>query len=338
VTPLVSICIPTYNAEKYIIETLISIAKQTYKNIEIIIGDNASSDNTEQLVKSFIKEHDLQILYYKNTENLGYSGNCNKLIGLANGEFIAIYHSDDIYVSTIVEEQVNILVDNTNISGCFTLHSVIDSNSVESKRWFDKLKHKKCVDVTFYDYNKYIDMIINHSQNPFFCPSSMVRKEAYNSVGGYNPEINFIEDQDMWFRLLENNQLAIINKKLVKYRIHEQQGSAIYSDITRETVSPMIEHIAKHLLTKFGIAEYDDKYKIKIDRLLAIDDIRFAFLLLQQNNKLVNFTEYKKFIVNSKGKYVLGLSDRHFLRFSIFQWMPVWFTFFCLNIMNKVKR
>ncbi|MEI8672067.1 glycosyltransferase family 2 protein [Vibrio sp. SA48] len=134
--PLVTICIPTYNAASYIKETLSSIRKQTYSNIEIIIGDNASNDNTEQIVRAYIDAHKLGISYYKNDENLGYSGNCNKLINMANGEFVAIYHSDDVYNPNIVKEQVELLVGNEDLAGCFTRFNKIASNGVEQKNNF----------------------------------------------------------------------------------------------------------------------------------------------------------------------------------------------------------
>ena len=336
--PLVSICIPTYNAEKYINETLNSILKQSYDNIEIIIGDNASNDNTEQLVQEFNNTHNLDISYYKNLENLGYSGNCNKLIGLANGEFVAIYHSDDVYNPDIIKEQVALLVEDKALAGCFTGFTFIDSNSVDKKIWLTQPSNKKLTDVTIYNYDVYINKLINKYQNPLFCPSSMIRKKAYDLVGGYNENIKFVEDQDMWIRLLEHYNLAVINREMVQYRIHAQQGSAIYNDITREKVSPMIKHISEHLLIKHGKSEYYAKYKSKIDRLLAVDDIRLAFHLLKQSRGLTGLNKYKQFILNSKMKYRFKVSEYDFLRFSIFQWLPIRITYFLLNMINKVRN
>ncbi|MEI8672066.1 hypothetical protein P4S52_08995 [Vibrio sp. SA48] len=163
----------------------------------------------------------------------------------------------------------------------------------------------------------------------------MIRKEAYVSVGGYNENISFIEDQDMWTRLLEHHQLAVINHEMVKYRIHEQQGSAIYTDIKRKEISPMIRHISEHLLLKHGESEYARKYKAKIDRLLAIDDIRFAYHLLRKNEKFANYSGYKRFIERSKLKYSFKISEYGFLRFSIFQWFPIRLTYISLKALNK---
>lgn len=336
--PLVSICIPTYNAAFYIEETLRSITKQTYSNIEIIIGDNASEDNTEQLIHKFKETCDSNISYYKNPENLGYSGNCNKMINLSNGEFIAIYHSDDIYDPSIVAQQVEILLNNKDIAGCFTSFSMIDEKGLAHKKYPVRLPNWQSKNETIYNYDKLINKLIDHYKNPFFCPSSMIRKEAYLSIGGYNEKLKYIEDQDMWLRLLESNCLAIINKKLVQYRIHDKQGSSVYRDTTRKIENPMIEHLRNHLLTKHGCSEYSAKYKVKIDRLLAIEDIRFAFLRLKINASLTNYSEYKGFIDKSKSKYLFKFSEVSFLRYSIFQWLPSKLTYLLLNLRRKIIK
>ncbi|WP_261928229.1 glycosyltransferase family 2 protein, partial [Vibrio aestuarianus] len=117
--PLVTIIIPTYNAANFIRESLLSIVNQTWENIEIIIGDNASTDDTESRIEDIIKEHK-HIVYIKNKENVGYSKNCNDLMKMSKGKYISIFHSDDIYSPFIVEEQVKYMEEHPRILGCFT--------------------------------------------------------------------------------------------------------------------------------------------------------------------------------------------------------------------------
>jgi len=90
--PLVSICIPTYNAKKTVVQTVQSILNQTYKNLEIIIVDNASTDNTLDLLQKF---KDPRIKIYKNIKNIGAEKNFSRCIELAKGKYIAIFHADD---------------------------------------------------------------------------------------------------------------------------------------------------------------------------------------------------------------------------------------------------
>ena len=333
--PLVSVCVPTYNAEKYIEETLRSIINQTYENIEIIIGDNASDDNTEIIVNRVIRSTDRRVMYYKNEENLGYSGNCNKLISAASGELIAIYHSDDIYELDIVERQVELLESNKSIAGCFTMFSMIDSHGNEKTNRSYKIAKSESSAFTQYNYNEFIYMLFNHFCNPFFCPSSMVRKRNYLDVGGFDEQVTITEDQDMWLRLLNKNDLAIINEKMVRYRIHSEQGSVIYSDTSRKDVSPMVSHLSSHLQKKFGEDEYSKMYQTKIDRLGAIDDLRLAFSSIKNNEGLSAFSG---FITKSKRKYILKLSDYTFILYFVIQRFPSLVTFIMLRLMLKVMK
>src|SRR5258707_14578068 len=92
--PLVSICISAYNVERYLRDTLDSVLNQTYRNIEVILLDNGSIDGTYDVARSFSDER-LRLLRIES--NIGGYQGMNKVIRLARGELIAVYHSDDIY-------------------------------------------------------------------------------------------------------------------------------------------------------------------------------------------------------------------------------------------------
>jgi len=124
---LVSICIPTYNSEKYIERTLKSIINQTYQNIEIIVSDNASTDDTYNIVSRLSKQEN-RLKLYRNDCNLGFCANINKAVQIASSNIIAIFHSDDIYHETIVEKELLILESNINIKGVFSKHANYISN------------------------------------------------------------------------------------------------------------------------------------------------------------------------------------------------------------------
>ena len=99
-----SVLIPTYNTEKIIGTTIRSILNQTFRDFELIIGDNASTDNTEKVVKRF---KDKRIKYFKNKKNLGYPGNLEACRKHATGEFIYLMGSDDILASSALEKTLN---------------------------------------------------------------------------------------------------------------------------------------------------------------------------------------------------------------------------------------
>ena len=274
---LVSICIPTYNSEKYLEQTLNSILKQTYNNIEIIIGDNASTDNTHEVIKKF-KELDPRIKYYINDYNLGYSKNCNKLISVSNGEFIAIYHSDDIYNLKIVEKQVDILNNNLDLLGVFCSFETINDlgDSIKTK-YFPNYTNQYLIKINF---DNYINNILTKGASFFCCPTSMIRKEVYATLNGYDENLKYIEDQDMWARILLSGNLAIINESLIKYRIHDYQGSSIYKIRSIEKRSIPLDHIIHFL----EIRALSNKYKELIFKAEAADDIKLAKVAAKTKN------------------------------------------------------
>ena len=116
----VSICIPVYNGGKYIAETLQSLIAQTYSNIEIIVSDNASTDNTGDIVRSFCAQ-DARIKYYRNDSNIGYCSNIQKVVNTALSDTIAIYHADDIYEPQIIEQEFSVLKNHPEIDGVFSV-------------------------------------------------------------------------------------------------------------------------------------------------------------------------------------------------------------------------
>lgn len=117
VNKLVSILIVTYNAEKFIKTTLKSCLEQTYKNIEVLILDNNSSDNTIKIIKAF---SDTRIKLFIGQENIGPYRGLNFLIDRASGQYIAIQDHDDVWFPEKLEKQISFLDNNTNFLACGT--------------------------------------------------------------------------------------------------------------------------------------------------------------------------------------------------------------------------
>lgn len=261
----VSICIPVYNGERFLEKTIRSIINQTYKNIEIIISDNASTDCTIDIIKILMKE-DSRIQLNINKENLGFSGNLNKLIELANSEYLAIYHADDVYEETIVESQVKYLLINNELAGCFTLAKAIDENDELLKSVFflrvENTKNNKIVDL-----DEYISNIFKYGGSTFVCPTAMIKKSIYKEIGNYNEKLKYIEDQDMYIRILEKYRMGIVARELVNYRIHKAQGSSYYRRSIRNELDPQVVHIDNYLKNnEFLKNKFQDELNIFIAR------------------------------------------------------------------------
>ena len=122
-SPLVCICVPTYNVESTVSETILSILAQTYTNIVIHISDNASTDNTLSIIEAL---NDPRIIIHRNETNVGGEGNFTRCIQLATGKYTAIFHADDVYSQDMVAKQVAYLELNADIGGVFTAANTID--------------------------------------------------------------------------------------------------------------------------------------------------------------------------------------------------------------------
>lgn len=123
---LVSIIMPTYNCANFIDKSIESVINQTYKNWELIIIDDCSTDNTEEIVKKYIKE-DSRIIYHKLPTNSGAAVARNHGIAMAKGSYIAFLDSDDLWAKDKLEKQLKFMKDN-GYAFTFTSYAQIDEN------------------------------------------------------------------------------------------------------------------------------------------------------------------------------------------------------------------
>ncbi|MFV7234931.1 glycosyltransferase [Flavobacterium sp. ZB4R12] len=273
--PLVSICIPTYNSEKYIDKMLSTVINQTYKNIEVIISDNFSTDNTFQLLQAYNGRLNWKIK--QNTENIGALNNMSRLIELANGKYVALYHADDMYEPEIVEKSVTVLENASNISMVSTMGNSIDDNdNVLSTFILPKnFEKKKSLPFTLV----FSEIL---SQRPFFLitPSIMTRSKYYKDNSKFNSKYKSSADYGMWFEILQRGDLYIVNERLINYRTHNQQGTFL--------------EIKENYKISDCISLYEDY--AKKNKELYWDSFKYSYfkLMLIQAIKLNNIGKFRR--------------------------------------------
>lgn len=205
---LVSVIMPAYNCEKYIEEAINSVLFQTYSNLELIVIDDGSKDNTVKIIERLIKK-DSRVKFYKNEKNLGVSATRNKGISLANGDWIAFLDSDDIWEKTKVKKQIKYASD-INAEFVFTGVSYIDENGKAYKGTFEvpnKVTYKKLM-----------------RQNVITCSSVFIKKIFFNTIKMEKDEMH--EDYAVWLRVLKTGTCAYgINEPLLIYRISPNSKS-----------------------------------------------------------------------------------------------------------------
>jgi len=187
-TPLVSVILPTYNRAKYITKAIESVWRQSYKNLELIIINDASTDATGKLVGRFAK-YNPKIIILRNEINLGIVASLNKGIKAAQGKYIARLDDDDVWCDDKkIEKQVDFLEKNQEY--CLVGGGVIkiDKNDKEIVRY---LLPKE---------DEYIrkTILVN---NVFAHTTVLFRKDTFLKVGGYDGEFAFIEDWDLWLKM-----------------------------------------------------------------------------------------------------------------------------------------
>lgn len=229
--PLVSVVIPTYNNARYIGRTIDSIITQTYKNIEIIIYDNASTDNTKDIVASYKDE---RIKYYRNGKTVCALANWNICVKKASADFVAIYHSDDIYEPTIVEKELEFLLNNQETGAVFCLDRLIDEND---KNFAGGIKlPKKIRNKVMLNFQLLFTEMLRENSSFLVAPTFMARKKAFNDVGYFDETEKFgvssgsAGDTEMWLRIAQHYDIGIIKERLIKRRISMMQGSSVYQN------------------------------------------------------------------------------------------------------------
>ena len=203
--PLVSVVIPCYNHEKYVKQSLDSVLNQTYNNIELIVVDDGSSDNSVTVVNKILKEHDFTFITQK---NMGVCKALNKGVSLSKGKYVAILASDDYWDLTKVEKQVNCLENNTKSEFCSTQAIEFDDQFIKKNMIFPKrLPTGNVLNKVF--YRPYVP-----------AGSIMFTRRLYNILFGFDDNLK-AEDWDFVIRSAVITEFSAVEEPLLYYRSHE---------------------------------------------------------------------------------------------------------------------
>jgi glycosyltransferase involved in cell wall biosynthesis len=209
--PLISAVMIVYNGGLFIEMAIDSILRQTYSNFELLVLNDGSTDETEQIVKK-ISKGDERIKYSKNDINKGLAFARNQIINLAKGKYVVVTDADDISLPHRFETQLNFLNKNpdTHIIGSTVI--LIDEKGREYGNW---------------DYPLTNNEIKKELKNACVIanPSCMFRKEVFDKIRGYNEGLVICEDWDFFYRASLIFNLSNIKESLIKYRVHNNNMS-----------------------------------------------------------------------------------------------------------------
>jgi glycosyltransferase involved in cell wall biosynthesis len=203
--PLVSICIPTYNRAEMVGDAIQSALAQTYPAIEVLVVDNASTDETPEVVASLA---DPRLRFVRNEKNLGLFGNFNRCIALARGSLIHILHSDDTIPPGFTRACVDVLLAHPGVAMTFTPAVVQGAGEAPAggqgeDRIFPAPEGFRA---------------ILRDRGLVACPSVMVRKEVFAETGPFSMEYPYSSDLYQWLKIALRHAIARVGGTRVMYR------------------------------------------------------------------------------------------------------------------------
>lgn len=289
---LVSVIIPAYNSENFVSRAISSVLSQTHKNIECLVIDDGSTDNTAAAIEKFEGN-----VNYHYQENAGAAAARNKGIEIAQGEFVAFLDSDDYWVSTKIENQLEV----------FKLHPELALVCAASGFHTDDetaIKHiQSNIPLKPQCLNIYKDFASLFKAPYIGLPSVIVRTQVLREVDGFSNDLETAEDLDLYFRICWHHKAARIEQKLTYlHALESSLGNRMrsYSDNLL---------VIDRLLTRHPEFEIDHGelicsvrlsiYKKWIKNLLYFGFGKQARKVLRQSKKIGDIDEYNQLMLKS---------------------------------------
>lgn len=219
--PTTSVIIPTYNSARFLPGAIDSVLEQTYKDFEIIVVDDGSTDNTQDVVAPYLD----RITFLK-VENGGPSKARNRAIRESSGEYVAFLDADDIWYPEKLERQMIIFSGNQH---CSLVHADASYkrtyNLKEDRTWLGNKKYVK----TGWVFSELLTECF------IMLSSVIVKRDCLERAGLFNENLKWWEGYDLWIRIAFENQIGMVNAPLYFRRIHE--SNLFYSEPINEVVA-----------------------------------------------------------------------------------------------------
>ena len=272
--PLVSVCIPAYNNADYISETIDCILNQTYKNIELVICDDHSTDKTIEVIQSY---SDPRVKLFLNEKNLGMSGNWNNCLNHCTGEFIKLICADDMLTNDALEKEVIALI---NHPSAVMSESDTQFRDLQGNTKGSYTRYKKSGLVT----GKVIARAGLFSRNLFGAPlNNTFRRSVLEQVHGFDPSFKYILDYDFWVSIACLGDVYIIHEPLNYFRLRSDSNTG--KVLTTEQKAYVEEH--KMLLRKHSqelhISNVDFTLSVMIRKILNFGSRIYLRLFIGKN-------------------------------------------------------
>ena len=211
--PLVSVIAVCYNHQKYVVETLDSIINQTYSNIQLIIMDDCSSDNSVQVIQQWIDINNIDCVFISHQQNKGLCKTLNEALKYVKGKYYKLIACDDTLNQNFIKITTDVFdKSEMNVGFVFSDMETIDEKSkiIEYSYLYDRINLKTIP--------KPIDFNHIYEKNIIPAPATLIKTEILATVGYYDESLCF-EDLDFYLRILKKYKCEFVNQQLIQYRI-----------------------------------------------------------------------------------------------------------------------
>ena len=258
--PLISVLVPSYNHGNYIEQCLLSILHQTYKNVEVIVIDDGSTDDSPAVIQALSEKYGFQ---YVRQSNMGLVNTLNKAAAMANGEWLAFCASDDYWHPEKLSLQVQAWQANPDVSLVYGLALQVDDDG--------------CGFATL--GAPYVGQVFDRLLYANFIPAltAMVHRPAFLHCGGFTPGY-YIEDYFLWLRLAKSFKVSGINQVLGYYRVTQNRMSSNHLKMVEGEMQ-----IARYFSTEPVMRSYIWVWKARWFNSLALNEKRQALRFLWKN-------------------------------------------------------
>ncbi|MBL1233292.1 MAG: glycosyltransferase family 2 protein [Vicingaceae bacterium] len=283
----VSILIPLYNAEQYIAETIDSIFKQTYENIEIIIVDDGSTDNSYEIAKTYASE---KVKVFQQ-ENKGGCAARNKALELSTGEYIVFFDADDIMYKDKIKNQIELV-------------EKYGDDYIYSSQWISftgntptVFPHKTVIDK---DFDSPIDWLSTSWLNKSGAVGIwLTPKKLIEQAGKWNETLKVNQDGEYFFRvLLKSKGVKFTDNAYLFYR------REITTSISNKHIPERAESILKSYISYEKILELKDTTEVR--KALAFNYTKFIYIYHKKEKELINIAWQRIENLNVDEKWKIG--------------------------------
>lgn len=292
--PLVSVIVPNYNHDKYLVQRLESIFNQTYSNFEVILLDDCSTDKSQEILLQYAKNPKVSHCIFNPTNSGNTFIQWNKGIELAKGDYIWIAESDDFCELHFLEELIQPFLKDGEVALSYCQSNRVDENGLVIGNWkthTDNLDSDLFSEDFVLDGNLFIEKYLIYKNVIPNASALVIRKEVLSVLGAINTdnELRYCGDWLLYFKIALNQKIAFSSQNLNNFRCH-----------TKSVIS-----LASRNESRIKIIDIDFLMRSKMILFLKSQKVNNSTAILENNRQIINELKYEKGFLYIRNKEIL---------------------------------